>query len=123
MGGAIFDLTGRVALVSGAAQGLGRAMALALAEAGADLMLTDRNTSGMEKTAAQIAGLGRRAIPVTCDVSEPTAVREMFARLDSELGRIDFLANVAGDGVLGKPEDISLEDIERNFRNLVFGRF
>src|SRR4051794_6680919 len=55
----LFDLTGRVGLVSGAAQGLGQAMALALAEAGADLMLADRNAAGMEKTTGQIAGLGR----------------------------------------------------------------
>jgi len=119
----LFDLSGRVALVSGAAQGLGRATALALAEAGSDLMLADRNTAGMEKTAAQISSLGRRAVPVTIDVSDPAAVRAMFSLLDTEFGRIDFLANIAGDGVLGKPEDVPLEDIERNWRNLVFGRF
>src|SRR5690242_12386313 len=97
----LFDLKGRVALVSGAAQGLGRAMALALAEAGADLLLADRNTAGIERTAEHITGLGRRALPVTCDVSEPEQIRAMFARLDREFGHIDFLGNVAGDAVLG----------------------
>ena len=119
----LFDLTGRVGLVSGAAQGMGRAMALALAEAGADLMLADINTAGVEKTAEQIARLGRRAIPITCDVSRPDQIRTMFGRLDREFGRIDFLANVAGEAVRARPEEIALEDVEFTWRNLVFGRF
>lgn len=118
-----FDLTGRVALVSGAAQGLGRAMAIALAEAGADLVLTDRNQEGVGATAETIGRLGRKAIPLTCDVSDPEQIRNMFAVLDREFGRIDFLGNVAGDAALGRPEEISLEDVERTWRNLVFGRF
>jgi NAD(P)-dependent dehydrogenase (short-subunit alcohol dehydrogenase family) len=119
----LFDLTGRVALVSGAAQGLGRAMALGLAEAGADLLLADLNAAGVQRTAETIAALGRRAVPVTCDVSEPAQIREMFAQLDRSFGRIDFLGNVAGDAVLGRPEEIPLPAVERTWRNLVFGRF
>ena len=119
----LFDLTGRVALVSGAAQGLGRAMATALAEAGADLMLADRNTEGVRRTADEIASLGCRAIPVTCDVSQPAPIRAMFAQLDRELGRIDFLGNVAGEAIFGRPEEISLDDVEQTWRNLVYGRF
>src|SRR6516164_6879510 len=119
----LFDLTGRVGVVSGAAQGMGRAMALALAEAGADLMLADINTAGVEKTAEQIARLGRRAIPITCDVSRPDQIRTMFGRLDREFGRIDFLGNVAGDAIMARPEEIALEDVEQTWRNLVFGRF
>ena len=119
----MFDLSGRVALVSGAASGLGRAMSLALAEAGADLMLADRDAAGANRTAKEISGLGHRAIPVTCDVSEPEQIRAMFAQLDRDFGRIDFLGNVAGDGILGRPEEISLEDVERTWRNLVYGRF
>ena len=120
---ALFDLTGRVALVSGAASGMGRAMAIALAEAGADLMLAGRNVAGLEKTAAEIAKLGRRAVAVQCDVSQPDQIRSMFATLDREFGRIDFLGNVAGEAVLGSPEEIPLEAIERTWRNIVFGRF
>jgi NAD(P)-dependent dehydrogenase (short-subunit alcohol dehydrogenase family) len=119
----MFDLTGRVALVSGAARGMGRAMSIALAEAGADLVLADRDPSGALTTAKEIRNLDCRAIPVGCDVSDPERIRAMFADLDREFGRIDFLGNVAGDGILGKPEEISLEDIERNWRNLVYGRF
>lgn len=119
----LFDLKGRVALVSGAASGMGRAMSLALAEHGADLMLADLNAEGLARTAEQIAALGRKVVPVTCDVSQPEAIRAMWRRLDRELGRIDFLANVAGEGVLAKPEEITLEQFQQVFQSLVFGRF
>ncbi len=119
----LFDLSGRVALVSGAAQGMGRAMALALAEAGADLLLVDVNAAGAEQTAGQIAGLGRRALAVACDVSEPEQIRAAFAVLDREFGKIDFLGNVAGEAVRAAPEEIALEDVEWTWRNLVYGRF
>jgi NAD(P)-dependent dehydrogenase (short-subunit alcohol dehydrogenase family) len=119
----LFDLSGRVAVVSGAAQGLGRAMATALAEFGADLMLADRNLAGASATAEAIGALGRRAVAVECDVSRPEQVKALFARLDQEYGRIDFLGNVAGDGLLGRPEEIALDDVEQTWRNLVFGRF
>lgn len=119
----LFDLQGRVALISGAASGLGRASALALAAHGADLLLADLNTEGVQKTAAEIAKSGRRAIPVTCNVSNPAEIRQMFATLDKEFGRIDFLGNIAGEGILGKPEEISMEQVQEVFQNLVFGRF
>ncbi|HZY89846.1 MAG TPA: SDR family oxidoreductase [Gemmataceae bacterium] len=119
----LFDLRGRVALVSGAAQGMGRAMALALAEAGADLVLADLNAAGAGKTAEDIKVLGRRALALACDVSAPEQVRAAFAVLDREFGRIDFLGNVAGEAVRARPEEISLDDVEWTWRNLVYGRF
>jgi NAD(P)-dependent dehydrogenase (short-subunit alcohol dehydrogenase family) len=119
----LFDLSGRLALVSGAASGMGRAMSLALAEAGADVMLADIDANGANQTAEQISGTGRRVRAVTCDVSEPKQIRAMFAQLDREFGHIDFLGNVAGEGILGQPEEISLDDVERTWRNLVYGRF
>lgn len=119
----LFDLSGRVALITGAAQGLGRAMARAVAGAGADVALADRNADGVQRTADEIKKTGRRALTFAGDVSEPEHIRTIFAGIDREFGRIDFLANVAGDGVLGKPEEIPLAAIEQNFRNLVFGRF
>jgi NAD(P)-dependent dehydrogenase (short-subunit alcohol dehydrogenase family) len=119
----LFDLTGRVALVTGAAQGLGRAMATALAEYGADLVLADRNEAGVQATAQTLGKLGRRVVASRCDVADPDQIRGVFARLDQEFGRIDFLGNVAGDAVLGRPEDIALADVEQSWRNLVYGRF
>ena len=123
MSSSLFDLSRKVALVTGAAQGLGRAMSLALAEAGADVMLVDLNTTGGEATAADIRHLGRRAVFVQCNVSEPEQIRALFARLDRDLGRIDFLGNVAGDALLGAPEEIELSAVEQTWRNLVLGRF
>lgn len=123
MASTLFDLTGKVAVVSGAASGMGKAMSLALAEFGADLLLVDINEEGMQATSREIEAFGRRAVSVCCNVSEPTQIRAMFSRLDEEYGHIDFLANIAGEGIRGKPEEISLDDVEQAWRNLVYGRF
>jgi len=119
----MFNLSGKVAIVSGAAQGLGRAMATALAEAGADLLIVDRNEDGVRQTAVEIQSSGRRVLPAKADVSDPVQIRQLFSRLDAEFGRVDFLGNVAGDGILAPPERIELEQLERVFQNLVYGRF
>lgn len=119
----LFDLTGRVAVVSGAAQGMGQASARALAQAGADLMLIDRNLAGAEATAAEIRQLGRRASVSDCNVSDPDAIAELFRRVDAEFGRVDFLGNIAGDGHLARPEELTMADLHRVLQNLVVGRF
>jgi len=119
----MFDLTGRVAFVSGAGSGFGRAISVALAEAGADVMLVGRTLSRLEATAQQVAGFGRRALPVVCDVSEPRQIDALFERLDREFGRIDIQFNVAGEGILNRPEDLTLEQLQRVLQNLVVGRF
>ena len=119
----LFDLGGRVAVVSGAASGMGKAMSLALAEAGADIVLADIDAQGAEAAAAEIRAIGRRALPVVCDISDIDQIRGMFGQVDREFGRVDFLGNIAGEAVRCKPEDISLEDVEWTWRNIVFGRF
>jgi NAD(P)-dependent dehydrogenase (short-subunit alcohol dehydrogenase family) len=86
-------------------------------------MLVGRNAVGVGETAGEIARLGRRAVPITGDVSDPEQIRAIFARADHEFGQIDFLGNVAGEGVVGRPEEISLDDVERSWRSLVYGRF
>lgn len=119
----LFDLTGRVAVVSGAAQGMGQATALALADAGTDLMLIDRNGDGAEATAATVRKSGRRAVVSTCDVSSPDAIAALFQQVDREFGRVDFLGNIAGDGHLARPEELTIPDLHRVLQNLVIGRF
>ncbi|MEX2188495.1 MAG: SDR family oxidoreductase [Pirellulales bacterium] len=119
----LFDLSGKVAVVSGAAQGMGQATALAVAEAGADVVLVDRNLAGAEQTAEQIRPLGRKTLVSSCDVSDPDAIAELFRRIDAEFGRVDFLGNIAGDGALARPEDLTIADLHRVLQNLVVGRF
>src|SRR5262245_22121870 len=119
----LFDLTGRVAVVSGAAQGMGQATALALAQAGSDVFLLDRNLAGVEETAGQVRQLGRAARVSSCDVSDPEAIAAMFRLVDAEFGRVDFLGNIAGDGCLAKPEELTIADLHRVLQNLVVGRF
>jgi NAD(P)-dependent dehydrogenase (short-subunit alcohol dehydrogenase family) len=120
---AFFDLSGRVALVSGAASGMGRAMALVFAEAGADLVLADRNAEGLNRTADDISRLGRKAVPVRCDVSDPDQIRTLFGRADEAFGRLDVLGNVAGEGILARPEDLTVDQVREVLQNLVVGRF
>ncbi len=119
----LFDLSGRVALVTGAAQGMGKATALALAEVGADLVITDLNADGLQATASQIEGLGRRVQPIAGDITHVDHIRAMYALVDRAFGRIDVVANIAGPGQLAKPETISLELMERIVYGLVVARF
>ncbi|MBM4076869.1 MAG: SDR family oxidoreductase, partial [Planctomycetes bacterium] len=119
----LFDLTNRVSVISGAAQGLGKATALAVAEAGSHVVLVDRNLEGANATADEIRLLGRKAIVANTNVSDPADIRNLFRKVDSEFGRVDFLGNIAGDGILAKPEDLEIEDLHRVLQNLVVGRF
>ena len=119
----LFSLDGRVALVTGAASGMGRAMALAFADAGADLLIADIKADGLKTTGDEIAALGRRALEVRCDVTSIEQIRAMFAQLDREFGRIDVLGNVAGPGQLATPEDIDLDLMARVVHGLTVARF
>jgi NAD(P)-dependent dehydrogenase (short-subunit alcohol dehydrogenase family) len=118
-----FDLHGRVAVVTGAAQGMGQATAIAVARHGADVVLVDRNRDGADNTAAKVRELGRRVRVETTDVSCPQAIAELFSLVDSDFGRVDFLGNIAGDGCLAQPEDLSIDELQRVLQNLVVGRF
>lgn len=102
---AIFDLTGRTAIVTGAGGGLGSACAEAMAEAGADVVLVDIDPVGLGKTAAAIEALGRRALPVECDIADETAVDAMVARAITTFGSIEILVNNAG---IGDPEPLPI---------------
>lgn len=119
----LFDLTGRIALVTGSAQGMGRAMATALAEAGADLVLLDRNRTGLEATAHKIQGLGRRALAIAGDVTDTGHIDRVFDAVDREFGRVDILGNVAGEARTGSAESVTLDDIRVTFHNLVISRY
>tara|TARA_B100000470_G_scaffold211396_1_gene190253 strand:+ start:1078 stop:1890 length:813 start_codon:yes stop_codon:yes gene_type:complete len=119
----LFDLSGRVAMVSGAASGMGRQMAIGFAEAGADVVLVDINLPGTESTAGEIEPLGGRVLAIGCDVSDIEQIRNLYSTIDSEFGRVDVVGNVAGEGNMGRPEDLPLDKLEESLQNLVVGRF
>ena len=101
-----FRLDGQTALVTGAARGLGRAIALALAEAGADVALGLRVGSDAEDLATAIESMGRRALRVQMDLLDLEQIESAVAEVRQELGRIDVLVNNAGIG----PEEQAAED-------------
>jgi NAD(P)-dependent dehydrogenase (short-subunit alcohol dehydrogenase family) len=96
MNGNHLPLAGRRAVVTGASRGIGRSIALALAAAGADVAITARTLPDLEQLAAEIGDLGRHAVPLACDVTDPGQVQQMVARTLEGLGGIEILVNNAG---------------------------
>jgi len=107
-----FDLTGQTAVVTGAARGLGRAIALSLAEAGADVALGLRDPSVDGGLVAEIEALGRRAIPLAMDVTDLDQSRAAIASAVAGFGRLDILVNNAGGGIGGAAIDVREEDFD-----------
>lgn len=108
-----FRVDGKVALVTGAGRGIGRASALALAEAGADVVVAARTVEQIEDVADEIRALGRRAIPISFDVMELDRLGELVDAATSRLGGLDLLVNNAG-GSMPKPLlDTSVRSFER----------
>lgn len=105
------DLTGKVALVTGASRGIGRAVALALARHGADVMVNSRKPEGAEAVAGAIRGLGRRAAALPADVGDPAAVAQLAEAAAAFAPRLDILVLNAGvSPVYARAEAVSLED-------------
>ncbi len=104
------DLKDKVALVTGAASGIGKALATELAGNGAHVVLADVNESGMEDTCGEIEGIGGKALAIRTDVSNAGEVKSLCDRAAREMGEIDLLANVAGIGIFADIKDMDLED-------------
>jgi NAD(P)-dependent dehydrogenase (short-subunit alcohol dehydrogenase family) len=109
-----FDLSGRVAIVTGGSKGLGEAMAAGLASAGANLMLVSRHEVEVQRAAKTIADeYPVRAIGIAADVTQQSEVADMVARCMSEFGRIDILLNNAGINIRGPIDDLSLDEFRQ----------
>ena len=102
----LFDLDGKVAIVTGGGRGIGFQMAQGLADAGAELVLCARNVERCEEAAAQ---LPTRALALPCNVADPDSVTAMVTRVVHEFGRVDVLVNNAGTVWGAAPEDLPLE--------------
>lgn len=105
-----FDLAGKLAVVTGAGRGLGAAMAAALAEAGAALVLVGRNATPLEATASAIEAQGGRVGIHVCDVTRADDVRAMVGAIEKSAGRIDILVNNAG--ITGRSEFVDVSDAD-----------
>jgi NAD(P)-dependent dehydrogenase (short-subunit alcohol dehydrogenase family) len=100
----------RIAVVTGAGSGIGRAASLALQAAGFSVVLAGRRAGELERTAAQASPSGGRMLPVPTDVGKPESVRALFAAVTEAFGRVDLLFNNAGMGAPGIPmEDLTFE--------------
>ena len=119
----MFCLKGKVALVTGSSRGIGRGIALALAEAGADVVINCMgNVAAAEEVAEKVRGFGRKALVLKADVSDAVQVQEMFGKIMAEYGRLDILVNNAGTSQDKDIFEMTYEDWDRIIKtNLTSG--
>jgi NAD(P)-dependent dehydrogenase (short-subunit alcohol dehydrogenase family) len=119
-----FDLTGKIALVTGASRGLGRTYALALARAGAEVAITSRTRQSLDDTRGAIEALGRKCQPVVLDVRDQASIAAAVAAVEKHFGRIDILVNNAGCNIRKPALDVTWEDwntiLDTNLRGPFF---
>jgi len=122
--GEFFDLTGRVAVGTGASRGLGQHFGRALARAGADLVITSRKLESLRGFQKEVEDLGRRAVPLELDVRETESIRQMADAAEAAFGKIDILVNNAGCNVRKPALEVTPEDwdlvLDTNLRGTFF---
>lgn len=119
----MFDLTGKVAVVTGASSGLGKDAAIAYAKAGADVVLLARRLERLEEVAAEITALGREALPLKMDVTDEANVEVSIQQAYEHFGHLDILLNNAGIAVRGGVDTLSVEDFDKSMDVNVKGIF
>lgn len=119
-----FDLSGKVAVVTGTSRGLGQYLARALARAGADLVITSRDAATLSAFQKEIDGLGRKAFPLALDVRSQDSIKEMVSKAVAHYGKIDILVNNAGCNVRKPALEVTWEDwnlvLDTNLRGTFF---
>ena len=120
----LFDLTGRVAIVTGTSRGLGQYFGRALARAGADLIITSRRLESLKPFQTEIEALGRRVVPLELDVRDFDSIQRMADAAHAAFGKIDILVNNAGCNVRKPSVEITWDDwnlvLETNLRGTFF---
>ena len=120
----LFDLGGRVAIVTGTSRGLGQYFARALARAGADLVLTSRNRDRLSSFEKEISSLGRRAVSIALDVRDQASIERMVIDAEQVFGHLDILVNNAGCNVRKPALDVTWDEwnliLDTNLRGSFF---
>ncbi len=120
----LFDLTGKVAIVTGTSRGLGQYFGRALARAGADLVITSRTPDSLEPFKAEVEALGRRAVPLQLDVTDHDSIQRMAAAAQEAYGKVDILVNNAGCNVRKPALDVTWDEwntvLDTNLRGTFF---
>jgi gluconate 5-dehydrogenase len=120
----LFDLTGKVAIVTGTSRGLGQYFGRALARAGADLVITSRKLGALDGFLREVEDLGRKALPLELDVRDFDSIQRMVEAAQAHYGRIDILVNNAGCNVRKPAVDVTWDDwnlvVETNLRGSFF---
>jgi gluconate 5-dehydrogenase len=124
MNDALFDLSGKVALVTGTSRGLGQYFARALARAGADIAITSRNRNSLAAFADEIQALGRQTFSAELDVRDHNSIQSAIAAIEGHFGKIDILVNNAGCNIRKPALDVSWDDwntiLDTNLRGSFF---
>jgi gluconate 5-dehydrogenase len=119
----LFDLTGKVAIVTGGSGAFGHAAAKGLAAYGADVVITSRRVENLEAAAADIRETGRTALPVVCDVTDAASVEVMVQKTVDKLGKVDILVSGAGQANRFPAEEFPLDEWQKVMDSLVKGTY
>jgi len=117
------DIKDKIAVVTGAGKGIGRAIALALAREGANVVISSRTMHELQSLAKEIGNVGRKALPIEADMSRESNIKSLIENAVQRFGGIDILVNNAGIGRFGKVEELSTQDWDEMFEVNIRGLF